>query len=331
MRIRRPRPAAGAATTPAAPEAGLPDGAAFGLPERVPFDGSDGALPRVAAITMARDEGAMIRRWAEHYAAQLGAENVFVVDDHSTDGSTDDLPATVLRLPYLDKFGFEQSRLGILNNLASAFLFAYDAVLSADADEFVVADPVRHAGLREFVATTAGRDVVGVLGYNVVQDLANEKPLDFDRPLLSQRSYAKFMPLMCKPMLKWAAVPWARASHGVRAPYEIDTDLFMFHFKFADLDLLAARAGHRNALNETENRAAASSWSRSADVMVDLMKTVDQQIATPSEQQFRPRQRQVDRIVQPKGPNWKAVGPGQVQAMETADVLRIPPRFRDLV
>lgn len=58
-------------------------------------------LPSLAVVTMARDEGAVLRRWVDWYAGQVGAEHVIVLDDGSTDGSTDDLPCPVLHLPPL--------------------------------------------------------------------------------------------------------------------------------------------------------------------------------------------------------------------------------------
>lgn len=301
---------------------------------RVPYERPDGELPRVAALTMTRDEGAMIGHWVAHYGAQFGVENLYVVDDHSTDGSTDALGCTVLRPPYLDKYPFERSRIGMLNSLSAALLHAYDAVVFADADEFLVAEPRRFAGLREFIATTADRDVIGALGFNVVQHVENEGPLSFDRPLLQQRRYAKFMPLMCKPMLKWAPVPWVRASHGVQTPFRVDPDLFMFHFKFADRDQLATRATLRKQLHDDEGRAEGSSWSRDADTMGELFDQISVDIvnaraagADDASGRFRPAQDRIDQIIQPRDGAWKAVGPGQFSGMRSQPVVRIPDRF----
>jgi hypothetical protein len=290
-----------------------------------------GELPLVAAITMARDEGPMIRRWAQHYAGQLGAENVYVIDDHSSDGSTDGLPATVLRYPYLRKYSFEVSRLGILNGLAHSLLYAYDAVLFADADEFVVPDPARHAGLREFVATTEGRAAVGVMGYNVVHDLAREAPLRFDEPFLRQRQFAKFVPLMCKPSLKWSRVDWGRASHGIKCPYEIDPDLIMFHMKFADMDQLKASAANRHALNQDENRAPGTSWEQPGDAMVEILTEVNKGLDPDAVMRFRPKASKLAGIVEIRGEMWKATGDGQVLAMHKRPFTKIPQRFADLV
>ncbi|MEO5652825.1 MAG: glycosyltransferase family 2 protein, partial [Marmoricola sp.] len=54
---------------------------------------------RIAAITFCRDEGRMLPLWIKYYGAQFGVENLYVVDDNSEDGSTDDLPCDVLRIP----------------------------------------------------------------------------------------------------------------------------------------------------------------------------------------------------------------------------------------
>lgn len=297
----------------------------------LPREREPGELPLVAAITMARDEGAMIRRWVDHYSRELGAENVYVIDDHSSDGSTDDLGCAVLRLPYLRKYSFEVSRIGILNGLSSSLLYAYDAVLFADADEFIVADPLRHEGLRAFVATTEGRDAVGVLGFNVVHDLAREAALDFDRPFLEQRSFAKFIQLMCKPSLKWNRIDWGRASHGIKCPYRIDEDLIMFHMKFADLDQLKASAARRHALNQGENRARGTSWEQTGDSMVTFLEELNADLDPDSVQRFKPRSELIGQIVQARGDLWKAVGDGQVVAMRKRPFARIPDRFAALV
>ena len=47
----------------------------------------------------------MLPRWIAHYAAQVGMESLVVIDDNSTDGSTDDLPCTVVRIPPLEVAG----------------------------------------------------------------------------------------------------------------------------------------------------------------------------------------------------------------------------------
>ena len=294
-----------------------------------------GPLPSVAAVTMVRDEGRMLPKWIDHYGAQLGLDNLVVVDDSSEDGSTDDLPCSVLRLPPAYKKDFEPTRMGVLSGLAATLLEVHDAVLFSDADEFVVADPAKHESLRHFVAARRDREAVGVLGLNVIHHLAAEGPLDFGRPFLEQRRLAKFVPLMCKPALKTVPAPWAAASHGIRTDFAIDPELYMFHFKFADRDHLRAAAEHRKAMVEMDGRAAVTSWSQGGDALVDLLEEMNADLsADPGDQaEFRPPPRKrLGEIVErtPQGV-VRATGVRQMLAMQRRPALRIPERFRSTV
>ena len=298
-------------------------------PSHVPSDG----LPTVAAITMARDEGNMLPRWVAHYARELGPENVFVIDDNTVDGSTDDLPCSVLRIPPITKKSFEPARMGMVSGLSQALLEAFDAVLFSDADEFIVADPAKHKSLRHFVAARPGREALGVVAINVVHRVGVEAPLDPGKPILGQRRMGKFIPLMCKPALKWVPARWAMASHGIQTKYAVDPDLWMFHMKFADRDHLKAAADHRRALVDMDGRAAVTNWQVGGDDMVALLDKISTEAPGLDDiPPFNiPKQRLRD-IPQPfEDGVWKAVGMRQVTAMETRPFVKIPHRFSGLV
>jgi len=296
------------------------------VPSHAPSDG----LPNVAAITMARDEGSMLPRWVAHYSRELGGpRNVFVVDDNSVDGSTDDLACSVLRIPPITKKAFEPARMGTVSGLAAALLESYDAVLFADADEFIVADPERHESLRHFAAARTGVDALGVVALNVVHRVGIEPALDFGKPFLGQRRVAKFMPLMCKPSFKWVTAPWAKASHGIYTPFEVDPDLWMFHLKFADRDHLKAAADHRRAMVDMDGRAATTNWQVGGDDMVALLDRIAGQVPDLKEMQpWRVPNQRLERIVQPFGDGiFRATGLKQTAAMESRPFVKIPQRF----
>jgi hypothetical protein len=292
---------------------------------------AQGELPSLAVITMARDEGAMIRRWVDHYSAQVGAEHLVVIDDNSADGSTEDLPCPVLRIPYLRKQGFEPARMGLLAGISAGLLEAYDAVMFCDADEFVVAEPRTYESLRHFVAARPGRDAVGVLGLNVVHDVQREEALRDGEPILGQRRLAKFLPLMCKPSLKWQPAAWAHASHGILCPFEVDRELFMFHMKFADRDHLADIAARRHHLNTTEGRAKKTSWARSGDEMVALLDEITADLDRDQIAPFEVKGLGLKKIVQHRGDMWRATGDGQVIAMRNRPMVEVPERFMGLL
>jgi hypothetical protein len=292
-----------------------------------------GRLPHVAAITMVRDEGPMLRKWVDHYGAQLGLDHLVVVDDNSVDGSTDDLPCRVVRIPPIVGH-FERERIRTVSDLARKLLRRHAAVVFADADEFIVADPDRYDGLRDLVAVRRDREAVGEMALNVVHDLATEGALDLARPVLQQRRHAIFVPLMCKPAVKLTKAPWAAASHGLRgATFQVDPDLYMFHLKFADRELLADAAGKRRAMVEHDGRAAASSWQFTGDEMVDLLIRVNQRFQQAADVPvFEPPLAELAAI--PKTFDngvTRATGPRQVEVMESGRVQLIPERFASLV
>lgn len=229
-------------------------------------DGAASSL-RIAAVTMTRDEGEMLRLWVAHHGRQFGHENLLVLDDGSTDGSTEDLGCTVHRIPGLPGGGsFEASRMRLVSGIGAGLLAAYDYVVFTDVDEFLVVDP-RFGSLAELLEARGRPEVVGSTAMDLVQ-LPGEPPIDLGRPLLQQRAFAKFSPVMCKPAVKRVPAKWAVGSHGVAAPYAVDPDLYMFHLKFVDRDRLIAVADKRYAAFLEDGRAELSGWSKDAQELV---------------------------------------------------------------
>ena len=288
--------------------------------------------PTVAAITMVRDEQAMLPRWIAHYAAQCGGpQHLLVIDDNSTDGSTDDLACPVIRIPPLTKNHFEPSRLSLLSKFAAGLLEAYDAVLFADADEFLVADPAKYASLVDLVADRPDVPVLGAMGMNLVHHLGNEDALDPARPLLAQRRLAKFIPLMCKPAIKRVPAAWTAASHGVKGtPYRIDPDLYMFHAKFSDRDSLRAAADHRRQMVEMDGRAHRTNWKFGGDAMVELLDTIAGEVPEQLKE-FVPPKKLLAGIVKQEGQTYRARGDRQVPAMRKRPFTLVPERFHGIV
>jgi len=275
-------------------------------------------------MTMARDEAEMLPRWVKHYSEQVGIENLVVLDDNSTDGSTDDLGCTVHRLPQLPGPGYEGVRMQLLSGLASGFLALYDYVVFVDADEFLLPDPAKYADLPSFLATRRDREVVAPMALNVVHVASLEEPLKADEPVLGQRRFAKFAPLMCKPSIKRVPAAWRWASHGIEAPFEVDPDLYMLHLKFADRDALRQVAAHRRALVAADGRAKNSSWARDADEVVAALDASVAGVDAESVPEFDPSSVDLSSIVEPRDGWYRSVGRGQVGALAQQPLCKVP-------
>ena len=288
---------------------------------------------RIAAITFCRDEGRMLPLWIKYYGEQFGTENLYVVDDNSEDGSTHNLPCDVLHIPPIRGGKFNSTRMAMVGNLGRSLLELYDVVMFCDTDEFIVPDPDRYAGLEEYVAAQSGINAVGSLGFNVVHNVGSEPPLDLTQPLLGQRRLAKFLPLMCKPAIKWVPEHWSAGTHGVRTPYAVDPDLWMFHMKFGDRDHLQEAADHRLRMVEADGRSRDTQWRQGGDSLVDLLERItDGADAAQIPDFVPPTGERLDALVVEDPPgNWRAPKGSQMTLMEKRQLVRIPERFYGIV
>jgi hypothetical protein len=224
---------------------------------------------RVAALTMSYNEPVWARVWAGFYSRQVGAENCFLLDHGSDDGSTEGLSIQVERLPRspLD----EVARAETIGGRTEALLRTYDVVVHSDADELVFADPAEHRDLVAFAATVR-EPVVTAAGLDV-QHLPDAEPaLDVTRPIGAQRRWVRFAASMCKPAFVRRPVRWAPGFHTCDAPM-VTGGLYVLHLRYADLQLGLQRLARTRALTFAE--AATNLHQRVADdAFADMMRTI---------------------------------------------------------
>jgi hypothetical protein len=271
----------------------------------------------------------MLPRWVRYYGDQLGLENLLVVDDCSTDGSTDDLPCRVIPSGGFPEGRFEKARVALASRLGSELLRDHDAVIFTDADEFLLADPDRYEGLRDFVARRPDVRVGAGLGFNVVHHLAHEAPLVDGLPVLGQRHYGKLVGQISKPSLKRVHAPWAKASHGIRTAYTPVRDLLMVHLKFADLDLTRRTADLRHAVRVESGLTDRSAWAITGESMAEAFRGFLD--GGPDVPELDPDLVDPGQLVVERDGVWRAAGPRQMNVMREGPLLRVPTRYFGMV
>ena len=281
-------------------------------------------------MTMARDEADMLPRWLRYYGRQVGTDNLIVIDDGTTDGSTDQLPCQVYRMPAPPwKASWMQTRVELVNGFSRGLLALYDVMIFTDVDEFLVPDPLKHDDLVAFIDARADREVLAPVAVNLVHHPGVEGPLDEGRPLLAQRRFVKWAPGMCKPLIKRVPAPWMQGFHGIRSPYEVDPELMLIHAKFYDREALYHVAERRHELLVKEGRGGPrSSWSVGPKEMQEQLTAWVGDENPDTLPEFSPDEVDLAGAVnQLKNGFFRAAG-RQIEAMASNPLRVLPVRFR---
>jgi hypothetical protein len=229
------------------------EAAAVEVQTAAPVRKRDGAR-RHAAFTIVHNEPVMLPLWLDYYGRHFDPDDLYVLDHDSTDGSTADLDGRCHVVPVHREAAFDHHWLkSTVEQFQEFLLRSYDAVLFAEADEFVLADPRRYPGLDAYIAGLT-RPAARCLGFNVVHQ-PGEPPLRPDAPLLTQRRYWHASLIYSKRLLSRIPLRWSDGfHHEYNAPDDPpDPELLLVHLHRVDYEMSLAR--HRAAAARDWNEA----------------------------------------------------------------------------
>jgi hypothetical protein len=194
--------------------------------------------PRAAAVTMVHNETVFLPIWLRYYSRFFAADDLYVLDHGTDDGSTDDdgfVRVTVTH-PRVD-WGWHRDTLQAYQH---SLLERYDTVLVTDVDEIVAPDP-EHGDLGTYLSAF-DRDFVTCTGVEVIHMRDAEPPFDPARGVLEQREWWFDSPAYAKPLLARVPMYWHGGMHsrtdGLVAP---DGCLFLIHLHRMDYDICLTR------------------------------------------------------------------------------------------
>ena len=209
---------------------------------------------RVAVFTQAYNEGAMLHHWARFYGRMVGPENLYVLDNASTDGSTDaskgdlDPRISVIHMPQtpVDHEHFAQ----VQGYFQRFLLLKYDWVIKVDTDELLSCE----GGLVERLARTPPGTYRPETAVEVVHDTQTEAPFDFNGSVGSQRRhFVQGTKLLIRPIISSRPTTWTAGNHlghELSVPLE---GLVVSHLKYFDLDFLLSKNKRWAAMVPTVN------------------------------------------------------------------------------
>src|SRR5262249_13673052 len=139
----------------------------------------------------------------------------------------------------------------------------------------------------------------------------------------------KFVPGMCKPLVKRVGEPWMMGFHGIRARFEIDPDLLLVHLKYFDSVALGPVAEARKRSYDDEGRgAAASAWSLGAEESRRQLASWLGDAGDAGTPLFEARDIDVSKVVQKRENGFFRSAGKSLVAMANNPLYVLPERFR---
>lgn len=194
---------------------------------------------RVAVITQVYNENFFLPIWLNHYGTIFGYENLIVIDDGSDDGSVND-PRIMNLVQKKRTLLDELDRATLISLFHESLLSYYDAIIYTDCDELIVLDPGLGINLCEYLGSVSWT-TLNVCGFHVMHDRFEERSLDLDEPLFSQRRFILFDKEYCKPLLSRQPIRWSPGFHTSDKVAIFDENLFMFHLRSVDYERSRSR------------------------------------------------------------------------------------------
>lgn len=233
---------------------------------------------KIAALTMVHRDHWALSRWYAHHAAQLGAENLFIVA-HGADPKLSEIcpMASILTIPRDGFDDFDRTRATVLNGIHAGLAAIYDWVVRTDADELVCFDPKLHKSLADAITADHDAPVVTALGFDLVEMLG-DAPMQ-DGPVFGQRRQLAFSGHYSKAIAARRAIDFSL--HGVRVaprrlerfPFEMPRGLFLAHLKYANTAALADAINVRMQVGNSDGRGLPGAGWQAADADSEAFKT----------------------------------------------------------
>ncbi len=193
---------------------------------------------KVAIFTQAFNEGDMLLYWERFHGELVGYDNLYVLDNGSTDGSCARLnPATnVISMPAakVDHVEFAQAH----GHFQRFLLMRYEWVVKLDTDELLAVE----GGLLERLETLAPGTYVPELALEPLHDKATEAPFLFDGKLSTQRQhFVVGTPGLIRPLLSSVPTSWTSGNHTCFEHAQVLPGFVIVHLRYFDIDFLSAK------------------------------------------------------------------------------------------
>ena len=200
----------------------------------------------IAIFTIVKNEPYFLPKWIEYYSKSFDKRDMYVLDNESTDGSTNNLCVNVEKVITASVNPNNLNYIWITDVVKAQFqklLNSYNYVFYVDVDEFVISTETPN--LRNYLdrQIAEGRKCFISNGWFLIHyPEKNEIGFDYNKSMLSQRQYAYQFNHYDKPFCANYFLDFAAGQHFAHTelPYSstrrTDPEILLLHAKLFDME-----------------------------------------------------------------------------------------------
>jgi hypothetical protein len=210
-------------------------------------------MDKIAIISMVRNDDMFIQKWISYYGKHFGENNLFLILDGMDQIKPKNHNINCLQVPHkkLSRSQGDKNRVQIVSSLAKSLFKRYQRIIACDIDEFLVLDPNVKSTLSDYLLEKTNHTSLSALGIDVAQNIDEEEAIDLNKPFLSQRSFGVIASRYTKPVVACKPLDWGSGYHRVKwRNYNIDQNLFLFHFGMIDYKRSTGKTEDSSRINE---------------------------------------------------------------------------------
>lgn len=223
--------------------------------DAIPVDHMNAGKRKCAIFVMVQNEKVFLPIWLSYYSRFFEAEDIFVYDHKSDDGSVEaarkNFNIKPIRLEYPYSFDHQWFQF-VAENTQAKLLEFYEYVIFTDIDEILYINNKRYSGLGDYIQKLQHR-AVRCEGYELIHHRKKEKAFELKKPILTQRKYWYRAPLYNKTLLTSEPLNWEIGFHHITSGESIqDKDLLLIHLHKLDYDMCRQKTFERSKLPWTK-------------------------------------------------------------------------------
>jgi hypothetical protein len=227
---------------------------------------------RCAIFTTVKNENIFLPIWLRHYQQYFSNEDIYVLDHHSTDGSTKNLSVNV-RLVSNDTVNDHQWLCDIAQDFQRELLEKYECVIFAESDEILysIQKPFDQA-IDDFIQS---RDLyVTTNGFSVFQNIQFEYPVQLGEKIFEKRNYWYKDYAEDKTLITKVPLVWNWGFHTMKnfpnSPYQ---DFYIAHLHRFDFETMVKRHQERTSFTQ-KNDGGGSHWRSKREEIFEVFQTI---------------------------------------------------------